>query len=81
MTIQFLPLCTIPVPATREGHAGANAYFNGPGDLGFWFASGQTVTGLRDRGPQDKSRTVIGTYKADTFSKGFSCNVPASAAF
>lgn len=81
MPIQLQPLCSIPKAVTREGHAGANAYFNGPGDLGIWYANGQVVSGLTDRGPQDNSRTYQGSWKPDTFTKGFSCNVPASSPF
>lgn len=80
MTITLLPMCSIPKALTREGQTGVNAYTNDPVN-GIWYASGQTVTGLNDRGPQDTSRTYHGSWKPDTFSKGFSCNVPASSPF
>lgn len=74
--IQLLPLCSKPVLATRTGLTGANAYLNAIG-LGLWFASGQTLTFPNSSAVQDKSRTYAGTVKPDTFSKGFSCSVPA----
>jgi len=75
--VQLLPLCSTPVLATREGQTGANAYGNYIG-IGLWFASGQTMTFPNSTAVQDKSRTYVGTAKPNTFSKGFSCNVPAA---
>lgn len=68
MSVELLPLCSIPKVATREGHTGANAYANRIG-TGPWYANGQVASNLNDRAPQDKSRTFQGSYKPDTFSK------------
>lgn len=75
--ITLLPLCSVPRVATREGATGANAYMNLIG-VGLWFASGQTLSFPNSTMVQDKSRTYQGLVKPDTFSKGFSCNVPAA---
>lgn len=75
--VELLPLCSTPRLATREGMTGANAYGNFIG-IGLWFASGQTLTFPSASAVQDKSRTYAGTVKPNTFSKGFSCSVPAS---
>ena len=68
--VQLLPLCSTPVPATREGMTGANAYGNWIG-VGIWFASGQTFSDPHAQGVQDKSRIYTGTVKPNTFTKGF----------
>lgn len=75
--VQLLPLCSTPVIATREGMTGALAYGNWIGQGRLWFASGQIMSFPAAETPQDLSRTYVGTVKPDTFSKGFSCNVPA----
>lgn len=75
--VQLLPLCSTPKLATRDGLTGANAYLNLVG-LGIWFASGQTLTFPNSSAVQDKSRTYAGLIKPDTYSKGFSCNVPGA---
>lgn len=75
--VTLLPLCSNPKVATREGQTGASAYMNIIG-VGIWYASGQQVNTAVASGPQDLSRTYVGTVKPDTYSKGFSCNVPAA---
>jgi len=75
--VQLLPLCSTPKVVTREGLTGAYAYMNLIG-IGLWFANGQTMTFPNSTAVQDKSRTYLGTVKPDTFSKGFSCSVPAA---
>lgn len=75
--VTLLPLCSTPKLATREGMTGATAYKNVVG-IGMWFASGQTLTFPNSTHVQDKSRTYVGTVKPDTFSKGFSWNVPGA---
>lgn len=68
--VQYLPLCSPPKIALREGQAGAYAYLNVIG-IGPWYASGQTVTAPSASKSQDLSRTYTGTVKPNTFSKGF----------
>lgn len=75
--VQLLPLCSIPKMATRDNLTGATAYMNLIPDVGIWFASGQQLSFPAASIPQDNSRTYQGTVKPDTFSKGFSCRVPA----
>lgn len=76
--VSLLPLCSIPKLATREGMTGATAYGNWVGFNALWFASGQNVAFPSASAVQDKSRVYTGTVKPDTYSKGFSCNVPAA---
>lgn len=75
--VELLPLCSIPKMATRDGLTGANAYMNLIPDVGMRFASGQVVTFPNAAIPQDNSRTYQGTWKPNTFTKGFTCSVPA----
>jgi hypothetical protein len=82
--VQLLPLCSTPKVATRESMTGATAYMNliggnpdGAGN-GYWFASGQRFFNPGSQAVQDASRTYQGTVKPDTYTKGFSCLVPAA---
>jgi len=66
----LLALCGIPKIATRDGYAGPNAHFILPfSPQGIWFASGQVCTFPGGTLPQDRSLTLEGTVKADTFTK------------
>lgn len=74
----LLNLSKLPRIADREGRVGGYAYGNFVG-IGPWYASGQTVVPTSSsQKAQDLSRTVTGTYKADTFQKGFPCSASAA---
>ncbi len=70
MSKSLLPLCSIPKQAMRDGWAGAYAHILLPfSSSGFWFASGQIPTFPESTIAQDRSRTLSGTTKPDTFQK------------
>jgi hypothetical protein len=75
----LLPLCSVPKLATRDGMTGASSYVNLIG-IGFWSPSGSTLSFPDASIPQDNSRTYAGTAKPNTFSKGYSANVPGTCA-
>jgi hypothetical protein len=74
MSKVFLPLCSLPKIATRDGYVGATARLLLPFySFGYWFASGQQYTFPGATIAQDTSRTLIGTHKVDTYTKDGNC--------
>lgn len=63
-------------PVTREGNAGAYAHTYLPGVGGkIWYASGIDYVYPRSEIPQNKSRTLVGLAKPNTFQKDC-CDCP-----
>lgn len=75
--VELLPLCSATKVSAREGQVGAVFYSNFIG-IGFWSPSGGTLSFPNSQAVQDKSKTYLGLVKPDTFSKGFSCDVPGA---
>jgi len=70
MSKLFLPLCSVPKLAIRDGLVGATARLLLPFyTYGYWFASGQQYTFPSGSARQDQSLTVGGTAKPDTYQK------------
>jgi len=68
----ILPLCSQQKVAIRDGYAGAEARIFIPfreAGSGYWFASGKVPTFFGATIPQDRSRTLSGTSRPDTFMK------------
>lgn len=69
MTVQLLPICELPKIANRDGYAGANSHIYIP-FYGLYFDSGQQFSFPSDTNvPQNRSRTLVGTAKPDTYVK------------
>lgn len=74
----ILPLCSQEKPAIRDGYTGGTARLFIPfldRGAGYWYASGEIPTFPGATIAQDRSRTISGTSRPDTFSKD--CCVPA----
>lgn len=68
MTVNLLPLCSSPKPATRLGDAGLYARLYIPFTT-YWFATGNTYTFTSSNLPQNLSQITSGQAKPDTFTK------------
>lgn len=64
----LVPLCSIPVVATKDGNSGVFAKLLLP-FYGYWFANGSTYTWPNSTRAQDHSRTIHGVNMQDTFQK------------
>lgn len=70
MSKPLLPLCSVPRLATRDGNAGAFAKLLLPFFTdGYWFADGSVATFPGSTIAQDRSTTLGGTAKPDTYIK------------
>lgn len=68
----ILPLCSDAKVSIRDGYTGANARLFIPfydQGSGYWFASGLIPTFPDSTVVQDKSRTLNGLNRPDTWSK------------
>ena len=68
MSIELLPLCSVPKVATRDGGVGAEARLLLP-FYGYWYPSGQELTFPESAVAQDDSRTLNGTNQPNLFTK------------
>lgn len=69
----FVPLCSIPVQATRDGYGGPNASVYVP-FYGRWYADGREYIYPNSEVPQNRARIIGGrNIPGVGGNKGFSC--------
>ena len=68
MAKQLLSLCATPVALLRDGYTGANAKLLIP-FVGWWYASGQTLSFPSSRLPQATGSKLAGTKMINNYSK------------
>lgn len=74
MSISLLPLCSTPKIADRDGGTGPLArlllpFYHVSTLYTYWFASGQQYTFPSGTAPQNRSMSLQGTTKPNTFVK------------
>lgn len=75
----LLPLCSISTLVSRDGYSGANASIYIP-FMGQYFFDGSTRSYPGSTVPQDNSRTIGGSRRKGTFSKGYTCECEGGCA-
>lgn len=70
MSVELLPLCSVPKLAIRDGYTGATARLLLPFySYGYWFASGQQYTFPGSESTQQLGMTENGLRQSNSFVK------------